>query len=178
MPTVIMYLPQEYNKAFNLLIGYRIAFDKDITGNVFNGLSIISLILGGVGIIEGVSTAIAGITGLVSFGLGAIALILAFMPKPVLERLRKELDKVQNSFVKVTLFDVNPGDKPIRSNYNIQKFKVEEHTEYINKKLSIYGERYLLGGIGLLKKTKNIDDLSKGIEKTFANINQYFNSGR
>ena len=178
IPIVIMHLSPEYNKAFNLLIGYRIAFDKDITGNVSNGLSIISLILGGVGIIEGVSTAIAGITGLASFGLGAIALILAFMPKPVLERLRKELDKVQNSFVKVTLFDVNPGDKPIRSNYNIQKFKVEEHTEYINKKLSIYGERYLLGGIGLLKKTKNIDDLSKGIEKTFANINQYFNSGR
>ena len=48
----------------------------------------------------------------------------------------------------------------------------------INKKSSIYGERYLLVGIGLLKKTKNIDDLSKGMEKTFANINQYFNSGR
>lgn len=48
----------------------------------------------------------------------------------------------------------------------------------MNKKSSIYGERYLLVGIGLLKKTKNIDDLSKGMEKTFANINQYFNSGR
>lgn len=74
---------------------------------------------------------------------GVIALILAFMPKPVLERLRDELARNQRTFIKVTLLDVSPDNRrPSKGKYNIQAFKVEKHPEYINRKIDIYGEKY------------------------------------
>ena len=96
---------------------------------------------------------------------GVIALILAFMPKPVLERLRDELARNQRTFIKVTLLDVSPDNRrPSKGKYNIQAFKVEKHPEYINRKIDIYGEKYFLGGFGWLKKTDSWKKLNETLD--------------
>lgn len=106
---------------------------------------------------------------------GVIALILAFMPKPVLERLRDELARNQRTFIKVTLLDVSPDNRrPSKGKYNIQAFKVEKYPEYINRKIDIYGEKYFLGGFGWLKKTDSWKKLNETLDNFLKKIKENY----
>lgn len=93
-------------------------------------------------IIADLSAIIGKLAGPSSLALSVISLFLATLPKPFLERLRFELDKNQYSFIKITLFDVNPGTEEIVGGYNIDDFKIEKISDYENKVMDIYGEKY------------------------------------
>lgn len=97
-------------------------------------------------IIADLSAIIGKLAGPSSLALSVISLFLATLPKPFLERLRFELDKNQYSFIKITLFDVNPGTEEIVGGYNIDDFKIEKISDYENKVMDIYGEKYWIGG--------------------------------
>ena len=111
-----------------------------------------------------------------SLALSVISLFLATLPKPFLERLRFELDKNQYSFIKITLFDVNPGTEEIVGGYNIDDFKIEKISDYENKVMDIYGEKYWIGEFGMISKIKPNSNSNKSIDEQIRdNIKKIFN---
>ena len=89
-------------------------------------------------IIADLSAIIGKLAGPSSLALSVISLFLATLPKPFLERLRFELDKNQYSFIKITLFDVNPSTEEIVGGYMILKLK---RFQIMRTKLWIYMEK-------------------------------------
>lgn len=175
VPIVIMYLSEEYSGILLRMVTRIAANEEDFTGTGSNILSIASFVAGKVGLIKNVKEWVLKLAGIVSDEFAILSLILAFTPKPVIERLRDELARSQDTFVKVMLLDVSPDDdRAIKGKYDIQEFKVEKHPELINKKINIYGEKYLLGGFGLLKKTGDWDELNKGIDEFFKGLEENY----
>ncbi len=147
--------------AFKSYISYKIGDELKDSGKNLTvyekkvEFSWLSFGAGGIGISSIAKESIKVLAGYIGLALSVIALILAYTPKPVIERLRDEVARNPDTFIKVVLFDVIINQEADRDNYNIQKFKVKKYPEYENKKINIYGEKYLLGGFELLKNIGN-----------------------
>ena len=127
-------------------------------------------------IIADLSAIIGKLAGPSSLALSVISLFLATLPKPFLERLRFELDKNQYSFIKITLFDVNPSTEEIVGGYNIDDFKIEKISDYENKVMDIYGEKYWIGEFGMISKIKPNPNSNKSTDEQIRdNIKKIFN---
>ena len=176
VPVVIMYLSPEYNEKLTYILTVMAANKKDITGMVNNALGWLSFGAGGIGRSSIAKESIKVLAGYIGLALSVIALILAYTPKPVIERLRDEVARNPDTFIKVVLFDVIINQEADRDNYNIQKFKVKKYPEYENKKINIYGEKYLLGGFELLKNIGNSYNakIKKEIDKVFKEIEENY----
>ena len=112
-------------------------------------------------IIADLSAIIGKLAGPSSLALSVISLFLATLPKP---------------FIKITLFDVNPGTEEIVGGYNIDDFKIEKISDYENKVMDIYGEKYWIGEFGMISKIKPNPNSNKSIDEQIRdNIKKIFN---
>jgi hypothetical protein len=104
-----MYLAPEYNRLIRDFISVRIAQGKSIASDGSNFLSAVSLAFTGATYIKALSDAVKAILGNVSAALSGIALIIAFLPKSVLERIKDKMYQNPKECLKVTLYDVSDG---------------------------------------------------------------------
>lgn len=176
--TIIMYLAPEYNRYIRDFISVRIAQGKSIASDGSNFLSTVALVFTGATYIKALSDAVKAVLGNVSTALSGIALIIAFLPKSVLERIKDKMYQNPNECLKVTLYDVSDGAS-IEGDYNITGCKVEICSEYVkNKSMAIYGEKYLPGRFHMLEtQGLNIEKMNlidSSIEKIFDEIDDTF----
>jgi hypothetical protein len=153
IPIVIMYLTRGYSIIIRALIGEKLLKKQDKTSDVANKSSLASLLIGA---LESAAPKTLSTLNLpLSFTgttLSVMATLISFLPRPLLERLRGELDRLSSSYTKIFLYDTNPGTEIIVGDYYMQELKVEKHPEYENVVTDIFGEKYWLGEFKLLEK--------------------------
>ena len=156
-------------------IGVRIAKRKDIKGDMSNFLSMVSLAFTGGTYIKALPNNVSEFLGNASLALSSVALIIALLPKSVLEKIRDEMYKNSEESLIITLYDV-PDKHDIESKgYNIKDLKLEVWQSYrSNVNMNIFGEKYLAGKFYMLPTQKmNIEEIKaihNSIEKIFDNI--------
>ena len=118
---------------------------------------------------------ISGFLGNASAALFAVALIIAFLPKTVLEKIRTEMYKNTEESLIIKLYDVPDKYNKKSKGYNIKEFKVETWQSYsISKDNNIFGEKYLLGTFHTFPyidiNIEKINAIHNSIERIFNNI--------
>ena len=171
----IMYLSPGYNMLIRDFIGVRIAKRKDIKGDMSNFLSMVSLAFTGGTYIKALPNNVSEFLGNASLALSSVALIIALLPKSVLEKIRDEMYKNPEESLIITLYDVPDKDDIESKGYNIKDFKLEVWQSYrSNVNMNIFGEKYLAGKFYMLPNQKmNIEEIKaihNSIEKIFDNI--------
>ncbi len=171
----IMYLSQNYNMLVRDFISFRIENQEDIKGNISNFLSLVSLAFTGGTYIKALPNNISGFLGNASAALSAVALIIAFLPKTVLEKIRTEMYKNTEESLIIKLYDVPDKYNKKSKGYNIKEFKVETWQSYsISKDNNIFGEKYLLGTFHTFPdidiNIEKINAIHNSIERIFNNI--------
>ena len=117
---------------------------------------------------------ISGFLGNASAALFAVALIIAFLPKIVLEKIRTEMYKNTEESLIIKLYDVPDKYNKKSKGYNIKEFKVETWQSYsISKDNNIFGEKYLLGTFHTFPdidiNIEKINAIHNSIERIFNN---------
>ena len=171
----IMYLSQKYNMLVRDFIGIRIESKEDIKGDISNFLSLMSLAFTGGTYIKTLPKDVSSFLGNASAALSTVALIIAFLPKSVLEKIRTEMYKNAEESLIIKLYDVPDKDNIKSKGYNIKEFKVEtwkSHNVGIDN--NIFGEKYLLGTFHMFPdidmNIETINDIHNSIKKIFDSI--------
>ena len=171
----IMYLSQKYNMLVRDFIGIRIESKEDIKGDISNFLSLMSLAFTGGTYIKTLPKDVSSFLGNASAALSTVALIIAFLPKSVLEKIRTEMYKNAEESLIIKLYDVPDKDNIKFKGYNIKEFKVEtwkSHNVGIDN--NIFGEKYLLGSFHMFPdidmNIETINDINNSIKKIFDSI--------
>ena len=171
----IMYLSQKYNMLVRDFIGIRIESKEDIKGDISNFLSLMSLAFTGGTYIKTLPKDVSSFLGNASAALSTVALIIAFLPKSVLEKIRTEMYKNAEESLIIKLYDVPDKDNIKSKGYNIKEFKVEtwkSHNVGIDN--NIFGEKYLLGSFHMFPdidmNIETINDIHNSIKKIFDSI--------
>lgn len=171
----IMYLSQKYNMLVRDFIGIRIESKEDIKGDISNFLSLMSLAFTGGTYIKTLPKDVSIFMGNASAALSTVALIIAFLPKSVLEKIRTEMYKNAEESLIIKLYDVPDKDNIKSKGYNIKEFKVEtwkSHNVGIDN--NIFGEKYLLGTFHMFPdidmNIETINDIHNSIKKIFDSI--------
>ena len=175
---VIMYLAPEYNWLVRDFMSVRVAQGKSIASDGSNFLSAVSLSFTGLTYIKVIPDAVKAIMGNASAALSGIALIIALLPKPLLERVKEKMYQNPNDCLKITLYDVSDGTS-INGDSNITSYKVEICSEYSeNISMEICGEKYLPGEFHMLKTQgisfQKMQTIRDNIEEIFNNIDKNF----
>ncbi|EFU75493.1 hypothetical protein HMPREF0381_2615 [Lachnoanaerobaculum saburreum DSM 3986] len=171
----IMYLSPVYNMLIRDFIGVRIAKRKDIKGDMSNFLSMVSLAFTGGTYIKALPSNVSEFLGNASLALSSVALIIALLPKSILEKIRDEMYKNSEESLIITLYDVRNKDDIESRGYNIKDFKVEVWQSYrSNVNMNVFGEKYLAGNFHMLPTQKmdieKIKAIHNSIEEIFNNI--------
>ena len=178
-PVVIMYLAKWYNELIRDFISIRIAQNSNTVGNVSNVLSVVSAVCTGVtytSLFSAGTTALVGHAGAVLTG---ITVLLALMPKPVLEKIKDEMYKNPDDCLKITLYDFSDGENIEYGNYDITGCKVEVCSGYNGDTYMIIdGEKYLIGNFHMLEPIKidfkELQDIKNKIGDAFKKIDDNF----
>lgn len=178
-PVVIMYLAPVYNWVIRDFISIRIAQNSNTVGNVSNVLSVVSAVCTGATYIQAFSVEAIAVFGHVSAVLTGITLLLALMPKPVLEKIKDEMYKNPDDCLKITLYDFSDGEQIEYGGYDITGCKVEVCSGYNGDTYMIIdGEKYLIGNFHMLEPLKidfkELHDIKSKIGDAFKKIDDNF----